>query len=142
MDLNLHATIKKIKLINMLGSIPHQKFCFYHLPTWGRVGINLGVAWYVSNIPMIFIVPCYYIIHLGCFICIYMLFYMIFGTNQLTYHLPILILQWLDPSTMKKITWINMLGSIPHQKFCFYHLPTWGWAGIKHGDADMSPTYL
>ncbi|XBI57841.1 hypothetical protein VPH35_039160 [Triticum aestivum] len=30
------------------------------------------------------IVPCYYIIHLGCFICIYMLFYMIFGTNLLT----------------------------------------------------------
>ena len=27
---------------------------------------------------------CYYIIHLGCFICIYMLFYMIFGTNLLT----------------------------------------------------------
>ena len=27
---------------------------------------------------------CYYIIHLRCFICIYMLFYMIFGTNLLT----------------------------------------------------------
>ena len=30
------------------------------------------------------IAPCYYIIHLVCFICIYMLFYMIFGTNLLT----------------------------------------------------------
>ena len=37
-------------IINMLGSIPHQKFCFYHLPTRGRVGIKLGDAWYVSII--------------------------------------------------------------------------------------------
>ena len=44
--------------------------------------------------------------------------------------------------TIKKIIWINMLGSIPHQKFCFYHLPTRGRAGIKLGDADTSPTYL
>ena len=43
-DLNIHATIKKITLIIMLGSIPHQKFCFYHLPTRGRVGIKLGDA--------------------------------------------------------------------------------------------------
>ena len=35
-----------------------------------------------------------------------------------------------------------MLGSIPHQKFRFYHLPTRGRAGIKFGDADTSPTYL
>ena len=37
---------------------------------------------------------------------------------------------------------MNMLGSIPHQKICFYHLPTRGRAGIKLGDADTSPTYL
>ena len=43
---------------------------------------------------------------------------------------------------IKRTTWINMLGSIPHQKFCFYHLPTRGQAGIKPGDADTSPTYL
>ena len=43
-DLNIHATIKKITFRNMLGSIPHQKFCFYHLPTRGRVGIKLGDA--------------------------------------------------------------------------------------------------
>ena len=29
-----------------------------------------------------------------------------------------------------------------HQKFCFYHLPTRGRAGVKLGDADMSPTCL
>ena len=37
---------------------------------------------------------------------------------------------------------MNMLGNIPHQKFCFYHLPTRGRAGIKLGDADTSPMYL
>ena len=29
--------------MNMLGNIPHQKFCFYHLPTRGRAGIKLGI---------------------------------------------------------------------------------------------------
>ena len=37
---------------------------------------------------------------------------------------------------------MNMLGSIPHQKFYFYHLPTQGRAGLKLGDVDTSPTYL
>ena len=55
LDLNIHATIKKITLRIMLGSIPHQKFCFYHLPTRGRVGIKLGDAWYVSNVSIIFV---------------------------------------------------------------------------------------
>ena len=45
-------------------------------------------------------------------------------------------------ATIKRTTWINMLGSIPHQKFYFYHLPTRGRAGIKLGDADTPPTYL
>ena len=44
MDLNILAIIRKITLINMLGSIPHQKFYFYHLPTRGRAGIKLGDA--------------------------------------------------------------------------------------------------
>ena len=44
MDLNIHATINKITWINMLGSISHQKFRFYHLPTRGRAGIKLGDA--------------------------------------------------------------------------------------------------
>jgi len=44
MDLNIHATIKKITWINMLGSVPNQKFCFYHLPTQGQAGIKLGDA--------------------------------------------------------------------------------------------------
>ena len=68
----------------MLGSIPHQKFCFYHLPTWGRAGIKLGDAWYVSNVSIIF----------DCSMLLYLLFwtilgfivhfYITFGTNLLT----------------------------------------------------------
>ena len=54
MDLNIHATIKSIKLKNMLGSIPHQKFYFYHLATRGRAGIKLGDARHVSNVSIIF----------------------------------------------------------------------------------------
>ena len=84
LDLNIHATIKKITLRIMLGSIPHQKFCFYHLPTWGRAGIKLGDAWYVSNVSIIF----------DCSMLLYYLFWMfmgfilhiniIFATNLLT----------------------------------------------------------
>ena len=43
---------------------------------------------------------------------------------------------------IKKRIRYEMLGSIPHQNYCFYHLPTRGRAGVKLGDADMSPTYL
>ena len=84
LDLNIHATIKKITLRIMLGSIPHQKFLFYHLPTRGREGIKLGDAWYVSNVSIIF----------DCSMLLYYLFwmfmgfilhiYIIFGTNLLT----------------------------------------------------------
>ena len=38
-------------------------------------------------------------------------------------------------ATINKITLRIMLGRILHQKFCFYHLPTRGRAGIKLGDA-------
>ena len=44
LDMNIHATINKITLRIMLGSIPHQKLCFYHLPTRGQAGIKLGDA--------------------------------------------------------------------------------------------------
>ena len=53
----------------MPSSIPHQKFCFYHLPTRGRAGIKLGDAWYVSNVSIIF----------DCFMLYYILFWMING---------------------------------------------------------------
>ena len=68
----------------MLGSIPHQKFYFYHLPTRGRAGIKLGDAWYVSNVSIIF--DCsmllYYLFWM--FIGFILYFIIIFGTNLLT----------------------------------------------------------
>ena len=95
LDLNIHAPIKKITLRIMLGSIPHQKFCFYHFPTRERAGIKLGDAWYISNVSIIF----------DCFMLLYYLFWMImgfiihfyitFGTNLLTRgpaHIVVLLL--------------------------------------------------
>ena len=68
----------------MLGSIPHQKFCFYHLPTRGRAGIKLGDAWYVSNISIFFdySMLLYYLFWM--FMGFTLHFYIIFGTNLLT----------------------------------------------------------
>ena len=85
LDLNIHATIKKITLRNMLGSIPHQKFCFYHLPTRGRVEIKLGDAWYVSNVSIIFYCSMllYYLFWMLMGFTLH--FYTIFGTNLLTW---------------------------------------------------------
>ena len=84
MDLNTLATIKKITLINMLGSIPHQKFCFYHLPTRGRAGIKLGDAWYVSNVSIIFDCSMLYYLLFWTLLGFIIHFYIIFGTNLLT----------------------------------------------------------
>jgi len=71
-------------LKNMLESIPHQKFCFYHLPTRGRAWIKLGDAWYVSNVSIIF--DCsmllYYLFWM--FMVFNIHFYIIFGTNLIT----------------------------------------------------------
>ena len=84
MDLNILAIIKKITLINMLGSIPHQKFCFYHLPTRGRAGIKLGDSWYVSNVSIIFYCSMLYYILFWTLLGFIIHFYIIFGTNLLT----------------------------------------------------------
>ena len=68
----------------MIGSIPHKKFCFYHLPTRGRDGIKLGDAWYVSNVSISF--DCsmllYYLFWM--FMGFTLHFYIIFRTNLLT----------------------------------------------------------
>ena len=84
LDLNIHATIKKITLRIMLGSIPHQKFSFYHLPTRGRARIKLGDAWYVSNVSIIYeaFMLLYYLFWMFTGFIIH--FYIIFGTNLLT----------------------------------------------------------
>ena len=75
---------KKITLKNMLGSIPHQKFCFYHLPTRGRAGIKLGDAWYVSNVSIIFDCSMLYYLLFWTLLGFIIHFYIIFGTNLLT----------------------------------------------------------
>ena len=84
MDLNIHATIKKNYIEIMPSNTPHQKFCFYHLPTRGRARIKLGDAWYVSNVSIIFYCSMllYYIpwMLMGSILH----FYTIFGTNLLT----------------------------------------------------------
>ena len=84
LDPNNHATMKKITLRIMLGSIPRQKFCFYHLPTRGREGIKLGDAWYVSNISIIFYCSMLLYYLFWMFMGFTLHFYIIFGTNLLT----------------------------------------------------------
>ena len=68
----------------MPSSIPHQKFCFYHLPTRGRAGIKLGDAWYVSNVPIIFYRSMLYYILFWTLMGFIIHFYIIFLTNLLT----------------------------------------------------------
>ena len=68
----------------MPSSIPHQKFCFYHLPTRGRAGIKLGDAWYVSNVSIIFDCSMLLYILFWMFMGLFIHSYIIFGTNLLT----------------------------------------------------------
>ena len=84
LDLNIHATIKKTTLWIMLGTIPHQKFSFYHLPTRGRAGIKLGDAWYVSNVSIIFYCSMLLYYPFWMFMGFILHIYIIFGTNLLT----------------------------------------------------------
>ena len=84
LDLNIHATIKKITLWNMQGSIPQQKFYFCHLPTRGRVGIKLGDDWHVSNVYIIFDCSMLLYYPFWMFMGFTLHFYIIFGTILLT----------------------------------------------------------
>ena len=68
----------------MPSSIPHKKFCFYHLPTRGRAGIKLGDAWYVSNVSIIFDCSMLLYYPFWMFMGFTLHFYIIFGTNLLT----------------------------------------------------------
>ena len=68
----------------MLGSIPHQKFYFCHLPTRGRAGIKLGDAWYVSNVSIIFYCSMLLYYPFWMFMGFILHIYIIFGTNLLT----------------------------------------------------------
>ena len=71
-------------MINMLGSIPHQKFCFYHLPTWGRAGIKLGMLirlQRIYNFLLFHAIILSILDTLYAFLCYFTSF---FGTNLLT----------------------------------------------------------
>ena len=68
----------------MPGSIPHQKFCFYHWPTRGRAGIKLGDAWYISNVSITFDFPMLLYYLFWMLMDLFLHFYIIFGTNLLT----------------------------------------------------------
>ena len=68
----------------MPSSTPHQKFCFYHLPTQGRAGIKLGDAWYVSSVSIIFDCSMLYYLLFWTLLGFIIHFYIIFGTNLLT----------------------------------------------------------
>ena len=83
-DLNIHTTIKKNYIEIMPSSIPHQKFCFYHLPTRGRAGIKLGDAWYVSNVSIIFDCSMLLYYPFWMFMGFILHIYIILGTNLLT----------------------------------------------------------
>jgi hypothetical protein len=63
---------------------PQKLFFYYHLPTWGRAGVKLGDAWYVSNVSIIFDAPCLFYTICSCFVYTSWRFYAIFGTNLLT----------------------------------------------------------
>ena len=83
-NLNIHTTIKKNYIEIMPSSIPHQTFCFYHLPTRGRARIKLGDAWYVSNVSIIFDCSMLYYILFWTLLGFIIHFYITFGTNLLT----------------------------------------------------------
>ena len=68
----------------MIGSIPHQKFSFYHLPTQGWAGIKIADAWYVSNVSISFDCSMLLYYPFWMFMGFILHIYIIFGTNLLT----------------------------------------------------------
>jgi hypothetical protein len=57
---------------------PQKLLLCYHLPTWGRAGVKLGDAWYVSNVSIIIDAPCLFIHHFLCVLLHFMVFLCIF----------------------------------------------------------------
>ena len=51
---------------NMLGSIPHQKFCFFIYLLEDEQELSLGMLDTSPTYLYFFIVPCYYITRFGC----------------------------------------------------------------------------
>ena len=103
-NLNIHTTIKNNYIKIMPSSTPHQKFCFYHLPTRGRAAIKLGDAWYVSNVSIIFDCSMLYYLLFWTLLGFIIHFYIIFGTNLLTQSpVPVSVLPCFSVSQKRNI---------------------------------------
>ena len=115
----------------MPSSIPHQKFCFYHLPTRERAGIKLGDAWYVSNVSIIFYCSMLYYIPFWMFNGFIIHFYIIFGTNLLTGG-PTQIAVFLPISVFCRKRISNGVQTV-------WNLPEWSfWNKCKPGDLEWT----
>jgi hypothetical protein len=57
---------------------PQKLLICYYLPTRERAGVNLGDAWYVLNVFIIFDAPCLLIHHLFCVLLHFAVFLCIF----------------------------------------------------------------
>ena len=65
----------------MLGNIPHQKLCFYHLPT--DIVLSLGIGERLLRLQRIYNFWLFHAVLLS-FLDVLQSFYIIFGTNLLT----------------------------------------------------------
>ena len=75
---------RKEYVMNMLGSIPHQKLCFRHLPTRGRAGLSLGVLIHLQRIYNFLLFHAVILPLLDVLQSFYSNFISFFGTNLLT----------------------------------------------------------
>ena len=142
LDLKIHATLKKITLRIMLGSIPHQKFYFYHLPIRGWAGIKLGDALYVSNVSIIFDCSMLLYYPFWMFMGFILHFYIIFGTNLLTQSpVPVsvfsLFLSFTEKEYQTESKWAKNLRwffmdqkKLPKHKILAGRVPRW-WKGWR-----------
>ena len=118
----------------MPSSTPHQKFCFYHLPTRGRAGIKLGDDWYVSNVSIIFYCSMLYYILFWTLLGFIIHLYIIFGTNLLTggpvqiVFLPILVFRRKGISNGVQTEW--------NLRECYF------WNKRYPGDLEWTPRKL
>jgi hypothetical protein len=101
----------KIVLVHVTSKI----ILCYHLPTRGRAGVKLGDAWYVSNVSIIFNVPCLFLHHL-------LSVYTFSGTNLLTRCHSVSSL-FSDVFVFQKSYTGNILGIGRNKSRTSYYLP-------------------
>ena len=74
-----HLCVLKLSLASCNWIWNDEATTEYDITTGAYVAL-----WYVSNVSIILIVPCYYIFCFGCLMGLFIHFYIIFGTNLLT----------------------------------------------------------